>query len=161
MIAAGVAVTAGVAAPAHAADPLKVRMTPIQGGNAMSVSGTLARDVFQFDGTSATVGTVTVTASTGPVSNLAGSACVQNTASQVTCFGVSYIETFGGSGNDEIRNNTGVRMGVNGGSGDDRLIGGAFRDTLNGGSGIDIADGRGNQDTCSAETVISCEEVTS
>jgi Ca2+-binding RTX toxin-like protein len=155
---ASMAIAGGLAGPAQAADPLKVRIGAIQGGNAMSVSGTTVRDVFQFDGSN---GTISVSSSTGPVSNLAGTACTQVSTTKVTCFGVSLIETFGGSGNDVISNNTSVRMGVNGQSGDDTLNGGPGPDTLNGGSGTDTANGGGGRDTCSAEILISCEEVTS
>ena len=78
------------------------------------------------------------------------------------CTGVSRLEVGAGSGDDEVRNNTSVPMGVNTASGNDKLFGGSGRDTLNGGNGIDTADGRGGRDTCGGnETVTSCEEVTS
>jgi Ca2+-binding RTX toxin-like protein len=154
--AANVAIAGAMTISAHAATPIKVRVDPIQGGNAMSVSGTLVRDVFQFDGSG---GTITVSSSTGPVS--AGVGCTQLETAKVRCFGVTLIQALGGSGNDEIRNNSAVAMGVNGGSDNDTLVGGSGRDTLNGGFGVDSADGRGGRDTCSAETVVSCEEITS
>ncbi|MGH4025677.1 MAG: hypothetical protein ACRDRV_13970 [Pseudonocardiaceae bacterium] len=154
--AASAAMTAAMTVPAHAAEPIKVRLTAIQGGNAMSVSGTTANDVFQFDGSG---GTITVSSSTGPVSAVSG--CTQVGTSKVRCSGVVLIQAFGGSGHDKITNNTAVPLGVNGGSDNDTLTGGPGRDTLNGGFGVDVADGRGGKDTCSAETVFSCEEVTS
>jgi Ca2+-binding RTX toxin-like protein len=156
-VAASATVTAAMTVPAHAAEPMKVRLRPIQGGSAMSVSGTTARDVFRFDGSG---GTITVSSTTGPVSALS-SGCAQVGTSKVQCFGVVLIEALGGSGNDEITNNTAASMGVNGQSDNDTLVGGSGRDTLNGGFGIDSANGRGGKDTCSAETVVSCEEVTS
>ena len=156
LTAAGVAITAAMAVPVHAAGPIKARIVAIQGGNGMATSGTTARDVFQFDGSG---GTITVSSSTGPVS--AGAGCTQVGTSAVRCSGVVLIQAFGGSGNDNIRNNTAVPMGVNGQSDNDTLIGGPGRDTLNGGFGSDFANGRGGRDTCAAETVVSCEEVTS
>ncbi|HEX2248431.1 MAG TPA: hypothetical protein VHH13_12875 [Arthrobacter sp.] len=156
LTAAGVAITTAMAVPAYAADPIKVRLSPIQGGNGMSVSGTTVRDVFQFDGSGSTV---TISASTGPVSALSG--CTQIGASKVQCSGVVLIQALSGSGNDVITNNTAVRMGVNGGSDNDTLVGGSGKDTLNGGFGVDDANGRGGIDTCSAEILLSCEEVTS
>jgi Ca2+-binding RTX toxin-like protein len=72
------------------------------------------------------------------------------------------MEVLGLSGDDEIRNNTAIPMGSNGGSGNDILFGGSKNDTLNGGSGFDTADGRGGFDTCGGdEKRTSCEEVTS
>jgi Ca2+-binding RTX toxin-like protein len=150
-VAAGVA----LALPANAADPIKVRSDAIHGGNDMSVSGTTLADVYQFDGSG---GTITVSSSSGPVT--AGTGCTQVSASSVQCTGVSRIDAFGGLGNDTITNNTGVPMGVNGGSDNDTLVGGSGRDTLNGGFGVDSANGRGGFDTCSAEILTSCEEVT-
>lgn len=46
---------------------------------------------------------------------------------------------------------------INGGRGDDRLIGGDFPDRLYGGRGDDYADGRTNSDICRAETSVHCE----
>ena len=45
----------------------------------------------------------------------------------------------GGFGDDELRNNTAIKMGSNGGPGNDILFGGSNKDTLNGGSGFDTA----------------------
>lgn len=45
---------------------------------------------------------------------------------------------------------------VDGGAGDDRLVGGALEDLLRGGSGKDRADGGGAKDECRAEKVTRC-----
>jgi Ca2+-binding RTX toxin-like protein len=158
VLAAGAAAAAlTTTAPAQAVSPITVRSVAISGGNAISVAGTTIRDVITFTGSG---GTITVTSVTStPVTALAG--CSQTSATKATCSGVVRIEAFGGSGNDEIRNKTAVKMGVNGQSDDDLLVGGSNADTLNGGFGQDIASGGSGRDTCSAETTISCEEVTS
>lgn len=78
------------------------------------------------------------------------------------CTGITSLEVVGSSGDDELRNNTAIKMGSNGGPGNDILFGGSNKDTPNGGSGFDTADGRGGFDTCGGdEKRTSCEEVTS
>jgi Ca2+-binding RTX toxin-like protein len=155
---ATVALTLAAATPAQAATTVKVRTDAIQGGNAMSVSGTTIREVLTF--TSSGGGTVTVF--TGNPATVTGGACTLITGTQVRCTGVSLLQVLAGSGDDEVRNNTAIRMGTNGGSGNDKLFGGSNRDTLNGGPGFDTADGGAQFDTCGGvENRTSCEEVTS
>lgn len=157
LAAASVTATVALAGPAHAGtDPIKVRSTAIQGGNGISISGTTVRDVIRITNSGSTI---RVSSTTGPVTAFAP--CVQKGA-EAECKGAVSIQAFGGSGNDEINNDSSIRMGANGGSGDDILRGGSNNDSaLNGGLGFDTSDGRGGRDTCSAEKVISCEEVTS
>jgi serralysin len=91
-----------------------------------------------------------------------GNNCKLLTSTIVRCSGITRMEVLGLSGDDEIRNNTAIPMGSNGGSGNDILVGGSKNDTLNGGSGFDTADGRSGFDTCGGdEKRTSCEEVTS
>ncbi len=102
---------------------------------------------------------------TNPASITSGNNCTLLTSTIVRCSGITRLEVLGGSGDDEIRNNTAMQsgsMGSNGGSGNDILVGGSNKDTLNGGSDFDTADGRGGFDTCGGdEKRTSCEEVTS
>ena len=156
---AALALSTAAALPAEAAaTTVKVSSGPISGGNVLSVVGTTARDVITFNGSSSSVDV-----STGnPASITSGNKCFLLTSTIVRCSGITRLEVLGGSGNDEIRNNTAIRMGSNGGSGNDVLIGGSSNDTLNGGFDFDTADGRGGFDTCGGdEKRTSCEEVTS
>jgi len=155
---AALALSTAAALPAEAATTVKVSSGPISGGNVLSVVGTAARDVITFNGSSSSVDV-----STGnPASITSGNRCSLLTSTIVRCSGITRLEVLGGSGNDEIRNNTAIRMGSNGGSGNDVLIGGSSNDTLNGGFDFDTADGRGGFDTCGGdEKRTSCEEVTS
>lgn len=150
---AALALSTAVAMPAEAATTVKVS----SGGNTASVVGTTARDVITFNGS-----TASLDVSTGnPASISSGTQCFLLTSTIVRCNGITRLEVLGGSGNDEIRNNTAIRMGSNGGSGNDILVGGSNNDTLNGGSDVDTADGRGGFDTCGGdEKRTSCEEVT-
>ena len=155
---AALALTTAVAAPAEAATTVKVSSGKISGGNVMSVVGTTVREVLTFNGSG---GTVTVF--TGNAASItSGTLCTLVTSTQVRCTGITRLEVLAGSGDDEVRNNTAVPMGTNGGSGNDKLFGGSKNDTLNGGPGFDTADGRGGFDTCGGdESRTSCEEVTS
>ena len=155
---AALALSTAAALPAEAATTVKVSSGPISGGNVLSVVGTTARDVITFNGSSSSVDV-----STGnPASITSGNKCFLLTSTIVRCSGITLLEVLGGSGNDEIRNNTAIRMGSNGGSGNDILVGGSSNDTLNGGSDFDSANGRGGFDTCGGdEKRTSCEEVTS
>lgn len=156
---AALALSTAAAMPAQAAaTTVKVSSGPISGGNVMSVVGTSVRDVITFNGS-----TSSVDVSTGnPASITSGTRCFLLAPAIVRCTGITLLEVITGSGNDEIRNNTAIKMGANGGSGNDILIGGSNKDTLNGGPDFDTADGRGGFDTCGGdEKRTSCEEVTS
>ena len=157
---AALALSTAAAMPAEAAaTTVKVSSGPISGGNVLSVVGTQRprRDH---------VSTVppppsTCRPATWPASR-AATRCSLLTSTIVRCTGITSLEVLGSSGNDEIRNNTAIKMGSNGGSGNDILVGGSNKDTLNGGSDFDTADGRGGFDTCGGdEKRTSCEEVTS
>ncbi len=156
---AALALSTAAAMPAEAAaTTVKISSGPISGGNVLSVVGTTVREVITINGS-----TTSVDVSTGnPASITSGNKCSLLTSTIVRCTGITSLEVFGGSGNDEIRNNTAIKMGSNGGSGNDILVGGSNKDTLNGGSDFDTADGRGGFDTCGGdEKRTSCEEVTS
>lgn len=155
---AALALSTAAALPAEAATTVKVSSGPISGGNVLSVVGTSVREVITFNGS-----TTSVDVSTGnPASITSGTKCSLLTSTIVRCKDITRLEVLGGSGNDEIRNNTAIRMGANGGSGNDLLVGGSNNDTLNGGFDVDTADGRGGFDTCGGdEKRTSCEEVTS
>lgn len=155
---AALAATTATALPAQAqATQIKVRTVAISGGNAMAVSGTTVRDVITFSGSG---GTITVTTNNPAV--VTGGACTPLSSTRVRCTGVSRLQAQGGSGNDQVTNDTAVPMGTNGGSGDDVLTGGSSFDTLNGSIGVDTGNGRGGFDTCGGiEIRTSCEEVTS
>jgi Ca2+-binding RTX toxin-like protein len=62
----------------------------------------------------------------------------------------------GGAGNDYLVGGGRVDH-LAGGPGDDLMFGGARSDTLLGGAGTDVADGQGGIDTCVAETRLRCE----
>jgi Ca2+-binding RTX toxin-like protein len=156
---AALALSTAAAMPAEAAaTTVKVSSGPTSGGIVMSVGGTSIRDVLTFNGSTTSVDVST----TNPASVTSGNNCTLLTSTIVRCSGITRMEVLGLSGDDEIRNNTAIPMGSNGGSGNDILFGGSKNDTLNGGSGFDTADGRGGFDTCGGdEKRTSCEEVTS
>ncbi len=60
---------------------------------------------------------------------------------------ITRIEAFGFGNNDLIRNDTDIQSLLDGGTGDDELIGGGGIDTLEGGSNDDTLEGRGGNDT--------------
>lgn len=154
---AALALTTAAATSAEAATVVKVRAVAISGGNAMSVTGTTGNDVLGFTATGSTVEVTSNNTLTVP-----DGSCTFVSSTKARCSGVVLLQVLTGSGNDEIRNDTGIKMGSNGGPDNDTLVGGSNRDTLNGGSGFDTADGRGGIDTCGGDEVrTSCEEVTS
>jgi RTX calcium-binding nonapeptide repeat (4 copies) len=154
---AALTLTTIVATPAQAATTVKVSKFPVSGGNVMSVVGTTNREVITFNGSGGTIDVFT-----GSAASIPQGGCTLITPSQVRCTGITSLEVLSSDGDDEIRNNTTVRMGSNGGLGNDLLIGGSSNDTLNGGPGIDTANGRGGVDTCGGvENRTSCEVVTS
>ena len=160
---AALALTTAAATPAEAAaTTVKVSSGPISGGNVMSVVGTSVRDVLTFNGSTTSVDVSTGNPASITSGNTSGNKCTLLTSTIVRCTDITRLEVLGGSGNDEIRNNTAIPMGSNGGSGNDILVGGSKNDTLNGGFDFDTADGRGGFDTCGGdEKRTSCEEVTS
>jgi len=156
---AALALSTAAAMPAEAASTtVKVSSGAVFGGNVLSVVGSSVRDVITINGS-----TSSVDVSTGNVATItSGDKCFLLTSTIVRCTGITSLEVFGSTGDDELRNNTAIKMGSNGGSGNDIVIGGSNKDTLNGGSDFDTADGRGGFDTCGGdEKRTSCEEVTS
>jgi Ca2+-binding RTX toxin-like protein len=156
---AALALSTAAAMPAEAASTtVKISSGPVFGGNVLSVVGSSVRDVSTINGS-----TTSVDVSTGNVATItSGNKCSLLTSTIVRCTDITSLEVLGSSGDDELRNNTAIKMGSNGGPGNDILFGGSNKDTLNGGSGFDTADGRGGFDTCGGdEKRTSCEEVTS
>lgn len=83
----------------------------------------------------------------------AGSGCQQQGPNQVRCsppegpsMGFVAIGAQLGDGADRIQNATGIVSVVDGGAGDDHLIGGPWADTLDGGPGRDRLEGAGGAD---------------
>jgi Ca2+-binding RTX toxin-like protein len=58
-----------------------------------------------------------------------------------------------GDGHDYFENRTTLMADVEGGSGNDHLIGGPRHDSLNGGAGNDVLEGRDGDDLLYGETV--------
>ena len=101
--------------------PALVRVEGGAGNDAMKVGGTVGDDVIR-------VGTFGL--GTNPI-QLASAECLQ---------------IFGLDGGDLLVNNTGLSSLLDGGFGNDRLIGGDLVDVLFGGGGSDILEGRGGND---------------
>ena len=101
--------------------PALVRVEGGAGNDAMKVGGTVGNDVIR-------VGTFGL--GTNPI-QLASAECLQ---------------IFGLDGGDLLVNNTGLSSLLDGGFGNDRLIGGDLVDVLFGGGGSDILEGRGGND---------------
>lgn len=154
---AGLATTAVLASPAHAAG---ATVTVGSFGN-MSVVGTTGNDSVDINPSN---GKVNVTSSLHSVT--AGAGCVQQGPGTVSCSGVSTITVNVRTGDDTVRNNTSLFAEIFGSAGSDRLSGGSGRDILVGGSGDDFLSGNGGNDTtdggpdsdsCSGETEVNCE----
>ncbi|MBB2911526.1 Ca2+-binding RTX toxin-like protein [Streptosporangium becharense] len=154
---AGLATTAVLAAPAHAAG---ATVTMGSFGN-MSVVGTLGDDSIDIN---VFGGNVTVSSPLHSVT--AGAGCAQLGPSVASCPGVQTILVNVRPGNDTVRNNTNRFAEIFGSSGSDRLSGGSARDVLVGGSdndflfgngGNDTTDGGPGFDTCVGESEPNCE----
>lgn len=77
----------------------------------------------------------------------AGEGCTQREPTRVTCTGFTRVQADLADGDDGFSTNDSVPDTVNGGSGNDRLNGGAADDTLNGQDGNDTLDGDSENDT--------------
>jgi Ca2+-binding RTX toxin-like protein len=64
----------------------------------------------------------------------------------------AYIECYTGDGDDYFENQTTLMADVEGGNGNDHLIGGPRHDGLNGGAGNDVLEGRGADDLLYGES---------
>lgn len=157
LTAAGLATTAVLAAPAHAAGAT-VTVGSFQN---MSVVGTVGDDSIDIN---AFNGKVTVTSSLHSVT--AGAGCVQQGPGTASCAGVTTITVNVRAGNDTVRNTTSLFAEIFGSAGSDRLSGGSGRDILVGGSGDDFLSGNGGNDitdggpdfdTCAGESEPNCE----
>jgi Ca2+-binding RTX toxin-like protein len=154
---AGLATTAVLATPAHAAG---ATVTVGSFGN-MSVVGTTGNDSVDINPFN---GKINVTSSLHSVT--AGAGCVQQGPSTVSCAGVTTITVNVRPGEDTVRNNTSLFAEIFGSAGIDRLSGGSGRDILVGGGGNDVLIGNGGNDTtdggpdtdtCNGETEVNCE----
>ncbi|MGJ6967788.1 hypothetical protein ACSDR0_38340 [Streptosporangium sp. G11] len=154
---AGLATTAVLATPAHAAG---ATVTVGSFGN-MSVVGTTGNDSVDINPLN---GRINVSSSLHSVT--AGAGCVQQGPNAVSCAGVTTITVNVRPGEDTVRNNTSLFAEIFGSAGVDRLSGGSGRDILVGGSGNDVLTGNGGNDTtdggpdtdtCNGETEVNCE----
>ncbi|MGS2648772.1 calcium-binding protein [Streptosporangium sp. LJ11] len=154
---AGLATTAVLASPAHAAG---ATVTVGSFGN-MSVVGTTGNDSIDINLFN---GKINVTSSLHSVT--AGAGCTQQGPNTASCSGVSTIMVNVRSGEDTVRNNTSLFAEIFGSAGLDRLSGGSGRDILVGGTGNDVLTGNGGNDTtdggpdvdtCNGETEENCE----
>jgi Ca2+-binding RTX toxin-like protein len=157
---AGLACSAALASPAHAADTVMVK----KNGGVLSVVGTPAGDSITVDQPGGVGARITVTVSGG--SATAGAGCIQLSSRKVECDETFQIGVSGGDGADAILVNSqtrGILFGNLGndkifaGSGNDELRGADGNDILRGGGGTESANGGNGTDSCTAETESRCE----
>ncbi|MGW4848087.1 hypothetical protein [Nocardia brasiliensis] len=160
LTALGMAAAVTLAAPAHAATTVGVRLN----GAELRMSGSDFADDIEIGAES---DGLTVTSRVATIFIGSDSGCERINGFKVRCRGATTIHAELGLGNDTFLNVTNRPGEISGNVGADNITGGAGDDTLRGGNGNDILDGAGgfdtviggnNFDTCIGENEsLSCE----
>lgn len=160
LTAAGLVASVPMAATAHAAVTVGVRMN----GSELRMSGSDFADDIEIR---AEADALVVVSRVATIFNGSDSGCDRINDFSVRCRGAATIHAELGLGNDTFLNNTnrpGEISGnvgadnITGGASDDTLRGGNGNDTLDGAAGIDTVVGGNNIDTCIGENrSLSCE----
>lgn len=158
---AGLACSAALASPAHAASTVEV----LKNGGVLNIIGTAVGENITVDQPGGYGNPVFITVSGSTLSTTAPG-CFATSATRAQCDATFQIGVSGGGGADGIRVISNTRSLLSGGPGDDFVIGGSGNDELRGATGNDVlqgsvgndtANGGAGNDFCAAEGEALCE----